>query len=459
MLNADRHPSNGPLALREPAPARAGAGADIADAFGVDRDGRASFQQFVDQHRHLMSDYIARRMRGTPELCAEDALQDALIRMWQQWRHWPEDPERREVYMRQALKVAAVDAIRARYGRNMTRPREYPVNFADLDRCVPAEPSSQAIVRELGLAIARESLERRPEHRDIERGVLVAAFAALTDFERRVLFMTARGDNGAQIARDLGVRHQLVRETLMRSRRLMRSLIEHADAGKVSPDEARRLWNLRDGNLSGRPKREAQRHLDHCTTCKRLAGVEDAVSSAGVRVFLPLPAAIALATKGLAASATSGATTGAGSAAPATGALAATGGGLLSGATAKTAVALGVLALGGSLAGTGKLYRDRDRPQPLSRPATAVAAKPAAARAPRRRASQPRKRAKPRRASQPAGSPAPRTTTKSAGATASRQTTTAAPALSTPAPASSATSPAARRASTPAGGEFVLGGP
>ena len=71
MLNADRHPSNGPLALREPAPVRAGAGADIADAFGVDRDGHASFQEFVDQHRHLMSDYIARRMRGDARAVAE----------------------------------------------------------------------------------------------------------------------------------------------------------------------------------------------------------------------------------------------------------------------------------------------------------------------------------------------------------------------------------------------------
>ena len=30
MLNAARHPSKGPLALREPAPLRAGAGADTA---------------------------------------------------------------------------------------------------------------------------------------------------------------------------------------------------------------------------------------------------------------------------------------------------------------------------------------------------------------------------------------------------------------------------------------------
>ena len=333
--------------------------------------------------------------------------------------------------MRQALKVAAVDAIRARYGRNMTRPREYPVNFADLDRCVPAEPSSQAIVRELGLAIARESLERRPEHRDIERSVLVAAFAALTDFERRVLFMTARGDNGARSHATSACATSWCARRSMRSRRLMRSLIEHADAGKVSADEARRLWNLRDGDLSGRPKREAQRHLDHCTTCKRLAGVEDAVSSAGVRVFLPLPAAIALATKGLAASATSGATTGAGSAAPAT-------------ARARCETAGGGSALrrhGRRTAGRPRRARARRQPrrhrQALPRPRpppTPLAASDRRgcqagppARAPRRRASQPRKRAKPRRASQPAGSPAPRTTTKSAGATASRQTTTARP--------------------------------
>jgi len=453
MLRAARHPSPTPLALREPAPARPGA--DIAGVYGVDSDGRASFQEFVDEHRHLMSDYIARRMRGTPELSSEDALQEALIRIWQQWRHWPQDPERREVYMRQALKVAAVDAIRARYGRNLSRPREYPVNFADLDRCVPAEPGAHAIVRELGLAIARESLEHQPDKRDIERSVLVAAFAALTDLERRVLFMTARGDNGAQIASELGVRHQLVRETLMRSRRLVRSLIEHADAGKVSPAEARRLWNLRDGNLSGRPKREAQRHLNHCTTCRRLAGIEDTVSSAGVRVFLPLPAAMALAAKGVAGSAASGASASGGSTAPAGGALAATGGGLLSGATAKAAVALGVLALGGSLAGTGKLYRDRDRPQPVSRPALAAAARPTGAQQVRRQARKPAiAKARSHRVRKPA-----RRTTNPAVTTASRRTTASTRALATPRTASPAASPTVRRASARAGGEFVLGGP
>jgi len=453
MLDGARHRSPTPLTLSEPAPTRDRP--DIADAHGVDRDGRASFQQFVDEHRHLMSDYIARRMRGTPELSPEDALQDALIRMWQQWRHWPQDPERREVYMRQALKVAAVDAIRARYGRNLNRPREYPVNFADLDRCVPSEPGAQAIVRELGLAIARESLERPPAKRDIERSVLVAAFAALTDFERRVLFMTARGDNGAQIASDLGVRHQLVRETLMRSRRLVRSLIEHADAGKVSPQEARRLWDLRDGNLGGRPKREAQRHLDHCTTCQRLAGIEDTVSQAGVRVFLPLPIAAALPAKGLTGSAAAGTSASAGQTAGGAG-LAATGGGLLSGVTAKAAVALGVLALGGSIAGTAKIYQDRDRPVPVApsplRASTAASRSSSAAR-PAVHAAKPsgaktRGRAVHARVRSAAHHSAPL-----------RSTQTTSPASAFVPAVTTTVSQTTQHASTPAGGEFVLGRP
>jgi len=235
----------------------------------------------------------------------------------------------------------------------------------------------------------------------------------------------------------------------------VRSLIEHADAGKISPDEARRLWNLRDGNLSGRPKREAQRHLNHCTTCKRLAGIEDTVSKAGVRVFLPLPAAIVLAAKGVAGSAASGASASGGSTAPAGGALAATGGGLLSGATAKAAVALGVLALSGSLAGTGKLYRDRDRPQPVSRPALAAAARPTGAPETRRQARKPAKaKARSHRVRKPV-----RRTTNPAVTTAPRQTTASTRALATPQTANSAASPTVRRASARAGGEFVLGGP
>lgn len=345
---------------------------------GIRRADQAAFREFVDSHHHVMRDYLERRLRGAHDVSPEDVLQDALIRIWRQFKEWPTEPERRIIFLRQALKVAAIDAIRSRRGRNGTTPREYPIDFADLERAQRSDAVGDQMIREIGKAIARDAVDRMSDGPErIQRSVLLASCAALTDLERRALFMTARGDNGVQIAGELGVSHQQAREALMRARKLVRSLIEHADAGKLRPEEAKRLWELRDGKISGRPKREAQRHLDHCSTCQRILAIEDGVNEAGVRVFLPLPfialaaklfgtttagsAAAATATTG-AAGATGGASVGAqlGGTIAVTGSTAtATGGSVLAGITAKVALGLAGLAVASSTAGVAKLVHDR----------------------------------------------------------------------------------------------------
>lgn len=475
---------------------------------GIRRDDQAAFRQFVDSHHHVMRDYLERRLRGAHDVSPEDVLQDALIRIWRQFKEWPTEPERRIIFLRQALKVAAIDAIRSRRGRNGTTPREYPIDFADLERAQRSDAVGDQMIREIGKAIARDAVDRMSDGPErIQRSVLLASFAALTDLERRALFMTARGDNGVQIAGELGVSHQQAREALMRARKLVRSLIEHADAGKLRPEEAKRLWELRDGKITGRPKREAQRHLDHCSTCQRILAIEDGVNEAGVRVFLPLPfialaaklfgtatagsAAAATATTG-AAGATGGASVGAhlGGTIAVTGSTAtATGGGVLAGITAKVALGLAGLAVASSTAGVAKLVHDRQEQERRSLAASVatpthdetVASRSISIKVPARVAApgktKTKARPKPKRVSASpathralARHTAPRsattttTTTTTASVATAPPTATAARAASTTfASTSSANTarpaPAATKPSSPqaTGGEFVIG--
>lgn len=455
---------------------------------GIRRDDHGAFREFVDSHHHVMRDYLDRRLRGTHDVSAEDVLQEALIRIWRQFNEWPAEPERRIIFLRQTLKVAAIDAIRVRRGRNGTTPREYPIDFADLERAQRSDAIGDHMVREIGQIIARDALERMgdgPER--IQRSVLLASCAALTDLERRVLFMTARGDNGVQIADELGVTHQHAREALMRARKLVRSLIEHADAGKLRPEEAKRLWQLRDAKLSGRPKREAQRHLDHCTTCQRIIGIEDGINAAGMRVFLPLPAiALAGSLFGTGAGGGVAATGGAGSGAAGTGAtsvgtqvggtLAATSGGataaggsVLAGITAKVALGLAGLAVAGSTTGVGKLIHDRQEPEPRQHAALTASAVPvmhdatAAARSittaapakPKHRTAPARQRTRTRR---PAGrsSQPPQSTTATAQPVARTVTSTFASTRTNTSTRSVNATPKPN-ARQPSSGEFVLG--
>jgi len=227
---------------------------------------------------------------------------------------------------------------------------------------------------------------------------LVAAIATLTDLEQRVLFMTARGDDCKEIAEDLGVSHQQTREALMRARRLCRMLIEHADGQKVSENEAQLLWQYRDGELSGKRARELKRHVQHCTACQRLLGLEEAVEKAGMHAILPIPLLLLAAGKPAAvaagilpgSSATAATTGGAASVMGAGG----SGGvqlgqtilasqiptaftvSVTAGITAKVGLALGTLAAAGSMGGIYKLAHDKQAQREASRtpPAKVVSA-------------------------------------------------------------------------------------
>lgn len=347
---------------------------------GLAREHHASFEAFVDRHRHFMADFVRGQLTPAYRGDAEDALQQGLERLWKEWPDFPKDPGERQRYMKRALRLAALDIVRAREKRSNTPIREVATDFSDLDSTQDLGGSAVELVRELGRVIARDSLDLASDRDErADRTILIAAFAALDDRQRLILGRTAFGDNASVIAKDLGMRPQHVREQLMHARRLVRSLIEHAAGPTLRADEAKRLWDYRDGKITGKPKRDIARHVKHCATCQRLLGSEQYFDQAAIRVFVPLPliatigGALGMGAAGGGTSSASAAGAGAGAtsagALGGSGSLASLGSSVLSGAAAKAAVGLAVGAVGLSGAGVTKAYLDRE---PATR-ATAVA--------------------------------------------------------------------------------------
>lgn len=338
---------------------------------GISREHHASFEAFVDRHRHFMADFVRGQLTAAHRGDAEDALQQGLERLWKEWPDFPKDPGERQRYMKRALRLAALDIVRAREKRSGTPIREIATDYADLDTTQDLGASAVELVKELGRIIARDSIDPASDRDErADRSILIAAFAALDERQRVILGRTAFGEKAGEIGKDLGLRPQHVREQLMRARRVVRSLIEHAAGPTLRADEAKRLWQYRDGKLTGKPKRDIARHVKHCATCQRLLASEQYFDQAAIRVFVPLPLIATLGTMVGAGAAGGGAsaTTAAGAGASATSAgalgggssLAGLGSSVLSGATAKVAVGLAVGAVGLSGAGVTKLYLDRD---------------------------------------------------------------------------------------------------
>lgn len=462
--------------LREPATRDRHAARDHASAAGLKRSDHAAFQAFVDQNHHLFSDYVARRLNGPHAGAAEDALQEGLIKIWNEWDEWPTDESERIRFARQALRIAALEAIRRRTGRDGSpRAGEIVVDFADLDGTARPAPAAEQLARDLGRAIAAQSMVK-DQLAFLEKASLVAAIATLTDLEQRVLFKTAQGDDCKEIAADLGVTHQQTREALMRARRLCRMLIEHADGQKVAEKEAKLLWQYADGQLSGKRARELKRHIDHCTACQRLLGLEESIGTNGALVVLPIPVLLLAAGKTLAGD-TAAATTGTGASGTGVGAQlggtilapaapATTFGSVLAGATAKVGLALGGLAATASIAGVYKLAHDRQAQH--ATPAAAVRTVPTAA-APKPAAIKAAPKPSPRPTAKPAKPHRPKARRTTKVTTAARVTSTRAPARTTqsttavrqptaPAPvAPRATAATTTQTRSTSGSEFLIG--
>lgn len=258
-----------------------------------------SFHAFVEQSSQHLLTYLRPVVRDSVGIDAEDALQEALIRLAREWDELPADPAARKNYIYRALRCSAVDAMRKWSGRGSSRGR---VRSADLELAETAWDVDAAGTRDgelasIGRAICRQAARHDEAEQALVRSVLVAALAALKPVEAQVIFGLAGNASREELAEELGIDTNRVRNVAQEARDVLRPLIVHANGAQPSPAERDRLFRYLDGELRGRERRLVRRHVSHCTTCRSIAALEQRVAEAGARLVLPLPA-LAIAAQG-----------------------------------------------------------------------------------------------------------------------------------------------------------------
>src|SRR4051794_24155581 len=148
----------------------------------------ADFAAFVARNRAAMRDHVDATLRGTPDsdVDRDAVIQEALIRVWRDWPKWPTSDARRQAYLRRGLRLAALDAIRAVYGRDGRRPRELATDYAALERC---DADTAPVAAELNRTLARQATSDATAVD--ERVGVTDALRALTDVERRAVLLSA----------------------------------------------------------------------------------------------------------------------------------------------------------------------------------------------------------------------------------------------------------------------------
>lgn len=148
----------------------------------------SEYAALVEREGTAMRDHMEGRARQLG-IEPEDALQDALVDIWAESREkgWPEDPVESRRFLFRQLRDAAIDAVRARRGRDNTRPDVLPVDFGAVGRTGDEEPGD-ALAASIGAHLASEALGRDDDPGFLTRGLLVGAFAALTERQKQIVF-------------------------------------------------------------------------------------------------------------------------------------------------------------------------------------------------------------------------------------------------------------------------------
>jgi DNA-directed RNA polymerase specialized sigma24 family protein len=410
----------------------------------------ASYEDFVELHADQFGAYLRGVLGNAAEgrggrVAVDDTLQEALLQIYAKW---PElqglRDEERDRRLYRYLRDAAGQALRVEHGQlreGLGRPRVIAFDFSAAQ---VSEGEQSAHERELTSAILGamvRDLAAAERDRDaramLDRGILVAALRALSEREAVLLIAADHlGWDQHQLAERLGMGFAHLRRTLFEARKVFYALVRHAVGLEVEEEERARLAAYLAGELVGKEKREARRHLQHCRSCQELQREQRVFGRDALGVLSPLPFIFGAGVL-VKRSAIKGATLGGG-----------TGSGLFAqaGAAKATAAVVGLLGIG--VGTTAWLARDADLPRQGSVSAPAYVAPPAGMKritvAPstptkHKKVTSPRSsraRQKPRRAASSSGSAGQTTTT----ATQGRQTvpnTSSPPPASTPAPKSS----------------------
>jgi DNA-directed RNA polymerase specialized sigma24 family protein len=267
-----------------------------------DPTGEPSFEGFVQQHADRFGGYLRGVLGAQAEgrggrVPLEDTLQDAFLRMYEAWPELQDvhDDERdRRLY--RYLRDAAGRALRAEHGRldrKTERVRLVPFDFdsigvGEYDELPRREREVAASV--LGAMVRDCAGGDKAIRAVLDRGILLAGLRALTEQEAVLLLSVdyLRWDQQA-LANQLGIKLDALEKRLYVARKIFYSVVRHASEIEVDDEERGRLADYLSGQLEGREKRIARRHLQHCPTCQALARETDTFNRAAFGLLAPLP--------------------------------------------------------------------------------------------------------------------------------------------------------------------------
>jgi RNA polymerase sigma factor (sigma-70 family) len=318
-----------------------------------------TFEQIVSAHVDILRRYAARHVARSA-VDQDDALQDALIRLWREWstKGLPADPRARLSYMLRAVRCAARDAVRRHHREGSSRDRVVPADLQLAEAHAAEDDPAAGHVAAVAKAIHRDAANHSIADLVVDREVLISAIAKLDELELRVICGIGEGTRYDELAAELGVTKAQVNNAANRARTLLVGLIEHASDTELQLGEREQLVAFLNGEIRDRKRRRAaQRHLDNCDLCRHVAEMERRVERAAAAVFAPLPALLGLKPVAAAAAGAASVVPLAGSAS--TGGASATSGGLLAATGAKGAIAAAVVALGTTAAIPPLAHRHR----------------------------------------------------------------------------------------------------
>lgn len=310
-----------------------------------------SLGEFIASHQSELRSAMASALRGRADV--DDALQQAYLRLINEYDRWPADqaPQERLAFAYRTIQLAAKDALREAFGRSdrAPRPREIAVDFGCEGRD-DSDASGGATVRLLAQDALRDAAGRYPgDDEHLDNALKVAALAALDPVAHQIVTASQLGLNHKQVAKELGLTHQTVRAKDSEARALLLSLLACARGRDVREASDINLFGYLEGEKLGRAERRlVHGHLKHCLNCQEIASLAGEVDSLVKRLVLPTP--LLLATRGaighLVGAKASALSTGAGGASTSAGSAAGTSaGGLGSLGAGKLAAGLATLAL------------------------------------------------------------------------------------------------------------------
>jgi DNA-directed RNA polymerase specialized sigma24 family protein len=227
-----------------------------------------------------------------------DALQEAMLRILREWGELEDaDADERARRLYRCLRDAAGEALRREHGRRNARRRRPTVVAYDFGALEADGESLEPRERELTVAVLGAMVrdladDLAPAERRVllDRGVLLAGLRALSECEAVALIAVDRlGWEQRELADHLGMEFGRLRETLFHARRLFYGVVRHAVGVEVDEQERARLHAYLAGELVGRDRRLARRHLLHCQACQALVREQQRFTAGAHQLLAPLP--------------------------------------------------------------------------------------------------------------------------------------------------------------------------